>query len=146
MPRNLKITTASEDKKYTGDYWSNRNYSFGDGTSLVAGENLEIISTTQIMNVSEGKLNNEFDVEIKRGDDYVTSNYNIVFNYGTLEVLPLPISVTTESVTEKYNGKPHSNKEGVVTGIIDPYYTFKVIGERTNVGESENIYSLSIYK
>lgn len=142
-PRPLHIVTGSKSQGYTGDYWSYAEYNIATGYSLVQGQTLNVLSSTQIKNVS--KINNQFEVEIKQGETPVTENYNVSYSYGKLQVIPANLIVRTGSIEGVYNGKPYTKPGGSVEGIVaNESYEIEAIGERTNVGESKNTYNLSI--
>lgn len=92
LPRELEITTGSEEKYYTeGAKLSNSSVMITKGT-LASGESL-VISENRILVVLDevGIEFNElstFDVSIFNGDKNVTKNYNITIVAGVLEFLP----------------------------------------------------------
>lgn len=56
-----------------------------------------------------GSVENDYEIIIKDGDKDVTGNYDIVYRYGTLEIMRRPITVTTPTTSWVYDGTKHAD-------------------------------------
>ena len=74
-------------------------------------------------------------------------NYNVtpVVRDGELVICPAPLTVTTGSATKYYDGEPLTKSDGATfSGLVgDETATFVVTGTQTNVGESDNTYTIN---
>ena len=69
-------------------------------------------------------------------------NYEPAVSAGTMQVTPATLTVTTYSGTKTYDGNPLT-AGGVISGFIwGENATFTVTGSQTEVGSSENTYTL----
>ena len=76
------------------------------------------------------------------GED-VTSELNITKVDGTIKITPASVIITTESATKVYDGTALT-AEGKVEGLVNgETVTFEVTGSQTEVGSSNNTYSLT---
>lgn len=135
-PATITITTGSAKKTYDGRALTSRSVKV---TGLVAGEYLKCDASGYRIDVGQGKnvyIINWFDSSAK------FKNYTIVNDYGILEVTPATLTVTTYSGTKTYDGNPLT-AGGVISGFIwGENATFTVTGSQTEVGSSENTYTL----
>ena len=61
----------------------------------------------------------------------------------TYNITPAPLTIVTESASKEYDGKALT-ADGSVDGFVNgETATFKATGSQTNVGESDNTYSLT---
>ncbi len=134
--RDIVVETSSKTKTYDGetleskDITINRDLSYKDSYSIV--------SNTSIKNKS--KVDNKIEIKIV-GDDGNdnTSYYNISYIYGTLEINPKDILVSTMSSSKIYDGNSLYNLDFECNDLISDdkinilYYP-KVI----DVGDYEN--------
>ena len=75
------------------------------------------------------------------GED-VTDKLKITKNPGTIKITPAPLSITTDSDTKVYDGKPLT-ADGRIEGLVNgEKVTFTVTGSQTIVGTSDNTYTL----
>ncbi len=144
-PRPISVQTNSDTKVYDGTALFNENYTITLGT-LVTGDNINVIDNTDITNV--GVVDNVLTLEILDSllND-VTSNYNITFDNGTLEVTPRPISVQTNSDTKVYDGTALFNENYTITlGTLVTGDNINVIDNTdiTNVGVVDNVLTIEI--
>lgn len=127
------------------------NYEIVAG-ALMDGHELEVIFTGAQTNV--GTSENTFGCEItdSEGND-VTRNYNITKICGELTVLPLPISVKSNGASKIYDATPlfltsttsEPNYEVVSGELLEGhYFVIKMTGTITNVGTTENKFSIEI--
>ena len=135
-PATITITTGGARKTYDGRALTSPSVRV---TGLVNGEYLKCNASGYRVDVGQGKnvyIINWFDSTAK------FNNYTIVNDYGILEVTPATITVTTYSGTKTYDGNPLT-AGGVISGLIwGETATFTVTGSQTEVGSSENTYTL----
>ncbi|MGN0818207.1 MAG: transglutaminase domain-containing protein [Candidatus Coproplasma sp.] len=92
-------------------------------------------------------------MEIKvyaEGDEEVTSNYEITYVYGELEITPRPVTVESASNSWVYDGEAHSDGAhqvadgvyGLVTGHRTESYNLTQI---TDVGTAENVLYVKVF-
>ena len=100
--------------------------------------------------IDVGTTQNKFAVRIFDGINDVTDNYVIDYEYGTLEIIPRPITIKTGDANKVYDGAPltcNSYKDvaedgdrGLVGGHEVAYVA--VNGTRTEAGVSDNTVDL----
>lgn len=106
VKRRLSLKSPSVDRIYNGTALSSEKISIIEGS--LAPEH-EMISHSSAKLTGVGELSNKFTVTISdlSGKD-VTDNYDVVYNYGVLRVLPSRITVFTGSDTKVYDGMDFS--------------------------------------
>ena len=108
--RELSLQTDSLSLSYDGNPHTNTNFSFKNGTSLVEGDSIEVISSTEIKEV--GKTENKLGIKIldssKRNR---TAFYDISFDNGSLTVEKRKITIETSSLSKVYDGKPFDESD-----------------------------------
>ena len=103
--RELSLQTDSLSLSYDGNPHTNTNFSFKNGTSLVEGDRIEIISSTEIKEV--GKTENKLGIKILDSSNRNrTAFYDISFDNGSLTVEKRKITLETSSLNKVYDGKP----------------------------------------
>ena len=100
--------------------------------------------------IDVGTTQNEFAVRIFDGINDVTDNYVIDYEYGTLEIIPRPITIKTGDANKVYDGAPLTCNSyvdvaedgdcGLVGGHKVTYVA--VNGTRTEAGVSDNTVNL----
>lgn len=152
--RKLSITSNSETKVYDGiplkgkevtvDPVSDTNH------GLLSGHRLNYDLPIVVNNVAQGKTSNiidRLDIFDENGRS-VKKYYDITQNIGTLELLPIEITITTSSDRKIYDGMPlvsleyTSNSEEKL--LPNDQIIIDVIGTITNVGEVENAVRVTI--
>lgn len=93
-----------------------------------------------------GSVQNIFSVKIRDADEKdVTSNYDISYEYGTLTVIPRPITIKTSDAEWIYDGKEHSSAEyEVVSQLgINMFDTFELLEttDITDAGKKSNVFN-----
>ncbi|MDD6311789.1 MAG: InlB B-repeat-containing protein [Firmicutes bacterium] len=115
------------------------------GHELPEGYRVETAeSNDSATHVSEGVVKADCDklVIVNGENEDVTSKLKIRYVNDTIEILPTPLTVKTESATRRANKKPLT-AGGSVTGYVgDETATFTVTGSRTKIGKSLNTYTL----
>ncbi|MBQ8407372.1 MAG: transglutaminase domain-containing protein [Clostridia bacterium] len=141
-PRPLKITTLDRSWVYDGQYHDFRKL---DLDGIVDTHTANIIDYAKIKYV--GTVENRIAVEIyDETKANVTANYEISYEYGTLEITPCPIKVTTYDAWWIYDGQSHSYTE---VNIESPFviYDFRIeeYAKITDVGTVENRVTIRIF-
>ncbi len=145
-PLPITIKTEGDTKIYDGTSLFNLNYSVTNG-SLLEGHRFDIINYKTITDV--GISDNNLEIHIfDEENNNITSNYDITYETGTLEVTPLPITVTTDNGSKVYDGTPLSNLNYNVTdGVLVQGHSIDIINHETitNVGTKANNLQIRIY-
>ena len=143
-PRPITITTADDTKNYDGTELFNQGYIISQG-SIADGQNATVTEDTRIVIV--GSLNNELVLLITSEDGDVTSNYDIEYITGTLEITPKPITITTWDDEKVYDGTELYNPGYSITeGDLVEGHSLEVIEDSriTDVGVIDNVISLIV--
>lgn len=101
-PREITIKTDSSTKVYDGIELSNPIWQFYTG-SLANGHTADTVmnTTLTIPGIKDNTI--QFTIFDSSGKD-VTSYYEITYIYGTLTVVPKPLTIETESASKEYDG------------------------------------------
>ncbi len=112
-PRPIAVTTGSGEWVYDGVPHSESGFEAeeeSEGRGLVSSQDhrAQAVNLPHITNVTESDMENNFLVEIFDAlGANVTENYEIAYTYGTLTIVPRPVTVTTASHTWAYDGADH---------------------------------------
>ncbi len=89
---SITLTAASDSWTFDGEEHSNSEVTLTSG-SLYEGDELIAIAAGKVMNEEDTEEGNNIVAEYKifRGDEDVTSKYNITLEAGTLEILAAPV-------------------------------------------------------
>lgn len=144
--RKISITTGSASKIYDGMELECREYKITSG-SLASSDSMIITSSSKIIDV--GSRRNDLGFLILAPSKINVSDcYEIEMTYGTLEILPREIEITTESATKEYDGKPLTNNEwSISNGSVAPNQRIEVevTGSQTEVGKSDNTAEAKVF-
>ena len=115
LPRPITVRTASIEREYDGNVLSEATPEVASG-SLVHDDRLTAYGNIPSLR-DVGEARNEirycveYDLDGPLGD-YLTGdntyNYEITYDYGTLKMIPRPITVETESGNWVYDGEEHT--------------------------------------
>ena len=148
--RVIGVTSADVTKPYDGLVLNNPTCGISSG-SLAAGDRIEYIHDPASIITEPGSVEGKFTVRItdEQGRD-VTENYKVDYHYGTLTVVPCPLTLSIPSVVKNYDGKPLTVPEYTVTGGSTVEGARIEIGYKTEtsitkVGSLEVIFSARIY-
>ena len=100
-PRPITIETGTSIKMYDGNELVNSLYNIIDGT-LVTGHIIDCYDFNNPINV--GIHDNTVSVKIENTEGDVTSNYDITFDHGTLEIRLRPITIKPVDEVKVYDG------------------------------------------
>ena len=136
--RRISVQTESASFVYDGMAHACTDYTVISETGLVSGETLRITAASLITDV--GTAPNTDPVWEIVGS--MRENYEIEWSYGTLEILPRPISVKPADRSKTYDGMPlradgwayaQGNQKDIVVWHT---LTAEYLGEQTEIGVS----------
>lgn len=144
-PLAITITTDSAEQTYNGRSLK-KNTATAD-VELPTGQKISCpsVNVPELTNV--GKIDNVFDCDILSGGVSVIGNYDITYEYGTLEVTPRAITLKTNGIEKVYDGTPlYDDEVTILDGDLVLNYTAKAekILSITDVGSVENIFDCLI--
>ena len=146
LPRPITVVSHSDTHVYDGTPFTKTGYMLADDTSLVFGEQLYGTYTGSITNV--GTAENTFTVrEILNNGRNVTHNYEITLVFGTLEVTPRPVTITTETESKEYDGEKFSATNSTADNLVLGH-SLKMIDftEITYVSENRENNNVAVYE
>ncbi len=130
LPRPVTFTTQTAQFTYNAlphTYneieVSGHSDDLGDG--LVQGHKLQGVEFRSFTNVADTSDSNNYplsagDILDGEGND-VAANYIITWHYGTVTVLPRPVTFTTQTAQFTYDAQPHTFEEIAVSGHSDDF-------------------------
>jgi len=136
--RPITIQSATSQLVYTDKPQTDKKTAIISEFKLVNKDYINVIASTQLQYVSSAK--NEIICQILTEEDNDNSeNYEISYEYGTLEILRRNVAITVNSPTLTYNGKDQFDYGYTVTSdydfisehkvVIDSYPTIKYVSE-----------------
>jgi hypothetical protein len=139
--KKLVYKSMSEEKIYDGETLICDEYALEEG-QLKEGHVAEFTFIGEQTEV--GESDNAFVVTIldENGAD-VTSDYEIVTQFGKLSVLPRPLTVKSGDAVEEYNGSVVKNEEVKLTSgelMQGHSIEYVVTGSRVDAGVTENTF------
>lgn len=144
--RKIQIETATNSFVYDGFEHFDESYTILSG-SVVLDHMLVVIKNTPITNALE--IPNTLHFIVIDGNQIDQShNYELIITEGTLTVTPRPIYFESESSSQEFNGEPFFHPVAhLVTGnlVLDHHYYDYNYATITNVGETDNLYEITIY-
>lgn len=146
--RKLSVTSNSESKIYDGTALKGKEVTVDpiseNNVGLLDGHSIKCELPAYVVNVAQGKIDNvigSFDIVDANGLS-VNKYYDITQNLGTLEILPIEITVITGSAEQIYNGNPLTCLEYTSDSsdklLFNDKLTVDVTGVITNAGEVDN--------
>ena len=143
--RPIVIESQSGKNTYDGNPFEYFEYNIAEGT-VADGQEIKCVSGSSITNV--GSTDNILSFEITDADgNNVNSNYSIIYAWGTIEVTPRPITITTPSSQKVYDGKELVGGEySISKGSLADGHIIECVESAsiTNVGEITNELSVVI--
>lgn len=144
--RDITVRTQSASKMYDGTALMVGSVTVVAG-ELAEGHYLASVHCSALTEVGiEDNIVQDLTILDEMGRN-VTSQYNITYEYGTLEVLYCTITVETGSASKLYDGEELRCEEFTVNGLPDGFYVEVVFsGTQTLRGRSENtVGSVTVY-
>ena len=105
LHRPITLSTKSDQWMYDGTLHKGSTQLILKEGSKVASHTLIPVGETGITNA--GRTPNRVEATVMSSHGDVTHNYDIQYEYGTLTVTKRPITVSFDSLTYTYDGKPH---------------------------------------
>ncbi len=147
LPRPIRAETGNQEWIYDGKAHSHAQWSISSALSPALAEGQEEKIAQEKFVTDAGEYPNALKLGVFAGGRDVTKNYEIAYTYGTLAVLPRPITVTTDSGEKIYDGLPLTFESFTVTSELSPALAegqFAVAGfsgAQTDAGASANTIS-----
>jgi len=140
---NLVIRSSNATAVYDGTALTNSEWTISSG-ELREGHTITVNVTGRQTNVGISENYLSAVIRDKNGAD-VSSDYNITYETGVLNVKPRDICIIADSAMKKYDGEPlvadsytlQSKRDLVSTDVL----TVTVEGSQTEIGKSDNVIS-----
>ena len=117
LPRPITVTSESGTHTYDGQPFRLSENTVSDDTPLAFGDQIYCNYSGQLTDV--GTAENTFEVrEIMNNGRNVTGNYDITLAFGTLEVAPRPVTITTETDAKEYDGEKFSATDATADDLV----------------------------
>lgn len=144
-PIDIVVYTSSANKIYDGEELAETGWKVSEDTPIMDGHHIEVTTFGRITEV--GETENDATAKIMLGDDDVTNNYNIDWEFGTLTVKPCPITLFTETARKTYDGQPLTCEEWWYEGDLVGEHEIKVSFNATitDAGTKENYATVSVF-
>ncbi len=114
------------------------------GSGIDVGDYYVTIDLTKLKITMQGStkdVSDEFEVEVILPENFKNNNNGDVV--GILHILPVEYNVKTGSAQKVYDGKPLTNPEASITGLVNgETASIKATGSITEVGSDKNPYEL----
>lgn len=108
-------------------------------TPIKIDPQIQIVTSASITNV--GTISNDFTINWGTA---LEKNYNLTKEVGTLTVTEAPLTVTTGSAVKRYDGKPLTNSDAEISGLVNgETATVITTGSITEVGTTPNTYTIN---
>ena len=140
-PLNVTVTTTGGTFTYDGK----AHEATVTVKGLPSGYTYKASSNATATHVAEGKVNATCDTLIIRNAEGVdvTNELKIEYVNDSITITPATLTVTTESASKVYDGDPLT-AEGSISGLVEgETVSFITTGTRTEVGTSDNTYTLN---
>jgi len=147
-PKAVTITANSDEKTYNGSALTNGGFT---ATDLEEGDShtFTVVMTagSTVTHVADSPTGNVIatvdGVAVTTGTATAVGNYLVTTADGELKITPATLTVVTESAGREYNGEALT-ADGSISGFVNnETATFTVTGSRTEVGKSDNTYTLT---
>ena len=148
-PRPITVTTGNGSWVYDGDTHSNKTISAENllKQHVLGPRNYSVITWV-------GQTPNSCDLSIyyyptnnSSIPEDVTQNYDITYVWGTLEITPRPLTISTETAKWIYDGQSHYFDILYADNLAPgDQITASQWASITNVGQTENVCSISMYR
>lgn len=138
-------TAHSTDEAFSTEITAGAEELVGAEVTAVPGSGASITFPT------DGGVENGITVRVTRGGEDITGGVKINYEFGTLNVDPVEINVTTGGGTFTYNGTPHSvpltdDEVADIQGQLISGHTLEVgVFERINYGAYDNTIPLRVF-
>ncbi len=143
------VTFASDDASRAYDGTALYCHSLkADPTGIVENENWTVTYIGSVTDYTPSPVSNTFSVTITRGETDTTTNYDIQYIFGSLQVTKRKVTFSTATATRVYDGTALTcNKYTIDTagGIVEGHTEHvTILGAQTIVGTSVNRAEITI--
>ena len=142
----LSIQTESLEKLYDGEPITSQGWIIHSG-AVLSNHTLNFVMSATITN--PGMIDNTIGITIFNEDEEdITSNYNIVYDTGSLVVNSIELSIQTESLEKIYDANPLTSDGWVIlSGAISSTYTLEYVMNEsiTTPGSIDNAIGITIF-
>ena len=138
--RKITLSCSKKSKVYDGMPIT-CNEAYLSGGSFVPGDVIVTEGGNTLLLPGEVKSQPAYRIVSESGAD-VTNQYKITENFGNLEILPIPLYVTTGSAEKVYDGMPLVCEEWTITGgSLENGQVLKAqqYSTQQNVGSTDNV-------
>ena len=143
----VAVRLASNRKIYDGTPLSDSSYKLISPYGFAPGHEAHVYSNPEITSVGTIPNNGTVKILDEAGND-VTYQYDLTVEEGTLEILPRPMTLVTDSASKIYDGLPLA-KEGwylSVGTLLDGHViNAHCTAQLTEVGEIPNAAEVAVY-
>ena len=141
------ITANSNEKTYDGTPLTDNGFTFTERV-LADGDVLTAVVEGSATNVGDEGKNVVKSYAVKRGETDVTKNYTFGNSIdGKLTINPRKVTLTSETASKEYDGKPLTKPVVTVTGdgfVTGEGATYTFTGSQTVVGSSANAFTYTL--
>ncbi|MBQ9112153.1 MAG: hypothetical protein IJY08_01070 [Clostridia bacterium] len=159
-PRKVRVVTETVSKLYDGEMLYSSPSCFpaddsGLSEALAPGERATFScrSIVDVTRDSSGEVQGveaEAKLLVSREGTYVTSNYEIEYVFGTITILPRPLTVQADNYSKKYDGYGITPVEGTDFRVTDGsvlsghYIEAEINGDSVNASDTPHKYTLEV--
>ena len=144
--KTITVTAANDEKVYDGTPLTNNGFTHTG--VLVDGDVLTAVVEGSATNVGDEGKNVVKSYAVKRGETDVTKNYTFGNSIdGKLTINPRKVTLTSETASKEYDGKPLTKPVVTVTGdgfVTGEGATYTFTGSQTVVGSSANAFTYTL--
>ena len=144
--KTITVTAANDEKVYDGTPLTNNDFTHTG--VLVDGDVLTAVVEGSATNVGDEGRNVVKSYKVMRGDVDVTGNYTFGKSIdGKLTINPRKVTLTSETASKEYDGKPLTKPVVTVTGdgfVTGEGATYTFTGSQTVVGSSANAFTYTL--
>ena len=143
------VTFASDDASRAYDGTALYCHSLKvDPTGIAENENWTVTYIGSVTDYTPSPVSNTFSVTIKRGETDTTTNYDIQYIFGSLQVTKRKVTFSTATATRVYDGTALTCNQytiDTVGGIVEGHTEHvNILGAQTIVGTSVNRAEITI--
>ena len=154
VKRTIRVQTASNTWGYDGlAHYDEGFAAIGvDNVNyfdFLDGEETVVVSHTEITNAWESGTQNILVLDILRGGVSNLENYEIIYEYGTLEITKREITLVSGGAEKVYDGTALTEESWTyapfsLQAVEGQEVVLVFAGSQTDVGESENVFTASV--
>ena len=147
-PLQITVATADATVVYSGSPYSFSQFGFNiKSGKILDGHYIDTVSSSSAEEAGEYKNDLSIAIHELFSGKEVTHNYEITYEYGTVEIKKRPVTFETGSLSWIYDGEEHRNENYTHSEIS--YYDKIIVTESTgitDVGSVENRLTIKIVR